>query len=125
MICPSCGTEYRHGFTRCGDCDVDLIEPPPPPPPDDRPQIELLEVFEGGNPAIIPVVESLFDDAGIDYMTSAEGLQDLFGWGRFGGTFNFAIGPIRFFVRREDEEEARAILDGLQASPPPPEVLEE
>ncbi|HET6267123.1 MAG TPA: hypothetical protein VFG11_05340 [Acidobacteriota bacterium] len=27
MICPKCGAEYREGFTRCGDCNVDLIEP--------------------------------------------------------------------------------------------------
>ena len=124
VICPRCRTEYREGFTHCNDCDVDLIAPPPPAPPDERPQIELLQVFEAGNPAIIPIVESLFDDAGIDYMTSAEGLQDLFGWGRFGGTYNFVIGPIRFFVRREDEEAARAILAELKA-PPPPEVYEE
>jgi len=26
MICPSCGSEYREGFTRCADCDVDLVE---------------------------------------------------------------------------------------------------
>jgi hypothetical protein len=26
MICPSCGSEYREGFTRCADCDVDLAE---------------------------------------------------------------------------------------------------
>jgi hypothetical protein len=26
MICPSCGSEYREGFTRCAECDVDLVE---------------------------------------------------------------------------------------------------
>ena len=25
MICPSCGAEYREGFTRCHDCDVPLV----------------------------------------------------------------------------------------------------
>src|SRR5215471_4277231 len=25
MICPRCGAEYRPGFTKCADCDVDLI----------------------------------------------------------------------------------------------------
>ena len=25
MFCPQCGVEYRPGFTRCSDCDVDLI----------------------------------------------------------------------------------------------------
>ena len=26
MFCPECKTEYRPGFTRCSDCDVDLVE---------------------------------------------------------------------------------------------------
>jgi hypothetical protein len=26
MICPSCESEYRDEFTRCADCDVDLVE---------------------------------------------------------------------------------------------------
>jgi hypothetical protein len=25
MFCPECRTEYRPGFTRCSDCDVDLV----------------------------------------------------------------------------------------------------
>jgi hypothetical protein len=26
MFCPECQAEYRPGFTRCSDCDVDLVE---------------------------------------------------------------------------------------------------
>jgi len=26
MYCPKCKAEYRPGFTRCSDCDVDLVE---------------------------------------------------------------------------------------------------
>src|SRR6185503_6059472 len=29
MICPKCKATYRAGFTRCADCDVDLIEDSP------------------------------------------------------------------------------------------------
>lgn len=29
MFCPQCGAEYRQGFTRCSDCDVDLVVTPP------------------------------------------------------------------------------------------------
>src|ERR1700688_124213 len=25
MFCPECKAEYRAGFTRCADCDVDLV----------------------------------------------------------------------------------------------------
>src|SRR5260370_11896133 len=29
MFCPQCKAEYRQGFTRCADCDVDLVCEPP------------------------------------------------------------------------------------------------
>jgi hypothetical protein len=29
-FCPSCGVEYREGFTRCSECDVALVAEPPP-----------------------------------------------------------------------------------------------
>jgi hypothetical protein len=119
VICPECDTEYREGFTRCADCDVDLVAPPPPPPPDERPNIELVKVWEGGNPALLAVIESVLEDAGIEYSTTSENLQDLFAWGRVGSGFNYLIGPVKFFVRAEDESEARTLLDQLQEEPPP------
>jgi hypothetical protein len=27
MICPLCKAEFREGFTRCSDCDIDLVSP--------------------------------------------------------------------------------------------------
>src|SRR6202521_3137117 len=30
MYCPQCKAEYRQGFTRCADCDVELVHEPPP-----------------------------------------------------------------------------------------------
>lgn len=29
MICPKCGAEYRQGFTKCADCELDLVPSPP------------------------------------------------------------------------------------------------
>jgi hypothetical protein len=29
MYCPQCKAEYRQGFTRCADCDVELVYEPP------------------------------------------------------------------------------------------------
>ena len=29
MFCPQCNAEYRPGFTRCSDCDVELVADPP------------------------------------------------------------------------------------------------
>jgi hypothetical protein len=116
VICPQCNAEYRDGFTRCSDCDVDLVEPPPPPPPDERGQIELVKIYEGGNPAFLPVLESLLADAEIEFSTTSENLQDLFG--RLGSAYNYAIGPVMLYVRREDEAEALAIVAGLREDAP-------
>lgn len=35
MFCPNCRAEYRPGFTRCSDCQVDLVGELPPPSPED------------------------------------------------------------------------------------------
>lgn len=112
MICPSCGSEYREGFARCADCDVDLVEPPPPPA--EEPPVELVKVYETSNAAVIPLVESLLDDAGIEFMTKGAEIQDFIGGGRFPAGFNLIVGPVEFHVRDDAADEARAILDTLE-----------
>lgn len=116
MICPQCNAEYRDGYTHCSDCDIDLVAPSPPPGPDERHQIELVKIFEGGNPAFLTVLESLLTDASIEFSTTSENLQDLFG--RVGSGYNYAIGPVMFYVRKEDEAEALAILARLSEDAP-------
>ena len=37
MFCPECKAEYRYGFSRCADCDVDLV-PELPPEPEETPE---------------------------------------------------------------------------------------
>lgn len=118
MICPECGSEYRDGYSRCGSCDVDLIEPAPA-----EPDLALVKVYETGNAALVPLFESLLGDAGIEYLMKNEPIQDLFGWGRFGSNMNYAVGPVEFYVREDAADEARAIAETLE-SPPLPEAQE-
>lgn len=113
MICPNCGSEYREGFTQCADCDVPLVEPGPEVE-EGEPELELVKIFEGGNPAVLTLVESLLRDGEIEFMTRGQALQDLFAIGRFGTGVNNVIGPVEYWVRREDEEDARAILATLE-----------
>jgi hypothetical protein len=113
MICPDCGSEYREGYTRCEGCDADLVEPLVEERPRD---VELVKVYETGNAAIIPVLESVLDDADIEYMAKGEPIQDLFGWGRLGTNMNYVIGPVEFYVRKDDEEAARALVQTLESS---------
>ena len=115
MYCPNCKTEYREGFTRCSDCAADLVSELPTAGAD----IELVNVFETGNPALIAVVESLLDDEGIDFLTRNENLQDMFGGGRLAG-FNQILGPVQFWVREEDVAAAKQLLADLEAPAPEP-----
>jgi hypothetical protein len=41
MFCPQCKAEYRGGFTRCSDCDVDLVDQLPVEP---RHDVELVVI---------------------------------------------------------------------------------
>jgi hypothetical protein len=110
MICPECSSEYREGFTHCNQCDVDLVEPLPADP-----EMQLVQIYAGSNPAVLPLVESLLDEAGIEFMKKFEGIQDLFALGRVLGA-NPITGPVQFWVRADDEEQARELLSGIDES---------
>jgi hypothetical protein len=78
--------------------------------------VQLVTAFESADPALIALARSVLDSAEIPFMTTGEGIQDLFGWGRMPGGFNVVAGPVTFQVNEEDLEEAKALLEGLQAS---------
>jgi hypothetical protein len=49
MFCPACKAEYRPGFTRCADCDVDLVDTLPSVDKDTLPDESTREVWAGDN----------------------------------------------------------------------------
>jgi Putative prokaryotic signal transducing protein len=114
MYCPECKSEYREGFTHCSDCDVDLVSDLPA----GELSVELVNVFETSNPALVPLAEFLLNEAGIDFLKKNENLQDMFGGGRVGAGFNFRAGPVQFWVRADDVAAAQALLAGIEASVP-------
>jgi hypothetical protein len=66
MYCPTCGVEYRDGFSRCNDCDVALVAGPPPSPVrvDERPDALL---WQGVDPQAIANIRKILSDANIRY----------------------------------------------------------
>src|SRR5215831_12563370 len=117
LICPKCRSEYGDGFTHCADCFADLVvadsfsgEAQSVP----AESVDLVPVFETGNPALVPLAKSLLESAEIEYVTRGEGVQDLIGWGRFPVGINPAVGPVIFEVKRADAQDAVALLADLK-----------
>lgn len=77
MFCPQCKTEYRPGFTRCADCDVDLVADLPeaaiephlagePGDPNDDP---FCSFWKGEDARVHAELCSVLDEAGISHNT--------------------------------------------------------
>jgi hypothetical protein len=72
MFCPLCKAEYRQGFTRCADCDVDLVpvlppEPDPPEPAPDDAGPDSVVLCQEDDPATLTAIVSALQEAGIRY----------------------------------------------------------
>ena len=110
MFCPECSTEYREGFLRCSDCDVDLVAVLPPEPARERQLAErggdlrLMKVFETGDASQAALIESLLRDAAIVF-----DLRNL-----YARQARLGFGTIEFWVRQEDERAAREVLGGAE-----------
>jgi len=84
-----------------------------------------VTVMVTGSPALIALAKSILDDAGIPYFPKGEGVQELFGVGRVGGTYNFVTGPVEIQVPSNYEKQARVLLADLETSYNVEELREE
>ncbi len=101
MFCPQCKTEYVKGIAECADCKIPLVSKQPAEP--DHEKGDYVGVLSTYNAADIAIVKSILDDAQIDYFFQGE-------------VFNVMrplIQPAVLFVSREQEEEAREALRGI------------
>ena len=114
MFCPVCGDEYRPGFSRCGDCDVDLTEAPPARAEEPEP-IELVTVLETEDQSLATIAMSVLDGAGIPCVAKSQGSG--LAWTTVGESLYGRGGPTRLQVHRENAEVARQLL---VADPTPP-----
>lgn len=75
MFCPQCNVEYRPGFTRCSDCDVDLVQEPPhyalapkaPVEPGDPNEDPFCSFWKGEDPRVHAELCELLEEAGIPH----------------------------------------------------------
>jgi len=117
MFCPNCKAEYRPGFTRCSDCDVDLVDFLPKEIkinnnkneeviPDEIPtglntdELALVPVLSIYNLGDIAVVKDILEGQGIDYFMQGDNTDN----------FRSQKGPTTLMVR---EDQAQAVKDML------------
>jgi hypothetical protein len=113
MFCPGCGSEYRDGIFRCGECDVDLVVEPPRV--EQRGDPDLVAILTTSDSALLPLVKSMLDAAGIPYVVQGEETLGMFPLGRFGvGVTKRMLGAI-VRVPADRADEARELLDGVDA----------
>lgn len=125
MFCPQCRVEYRPGFTRCTDCDVDLVDALT------KSEKEISKTFPGGSLEILwegddlALFRDLLDGleaAGIRYFD-----QPLSVYPGVRRRDQFPVQPLMRFgyqvaVLSSNLEQGRRILGRLQQEKPP--VLE-
>jgi hypothetical protein len=118
MICPQCNAEYRPGFTRCADCDVDLVnEPPhyalasqPPADPGDPNEDPFCSFWKGEDAWVHAELCELLEEAGIPHKTVFR-RDHLFNLSNFPG---YEVGvPFSLFEKAEKAvQEAFGTEDG-------------
>ena len=104
MYCPRCRVEYREGFTRCSDCDVELVRDRPLEPEPEY--VETVTVFEG-DPNSAAVARATVEGAGIESWIKDEGLNSVFP----------SLGATEIEVRVEDEASALEALETYDENP--------
>jgi hypothetical protein len=121
-FCPSCQIEYRPGFTRCTDCDVELVPslPQEAPAEGDTAPMELVELATFPNASEAEMIQELLEDNGIS--TVLRGDADPLGV-IAGSTI------ITLLVKQADLPEAQKLYDGYFAGEvegqPQPELDDE
>jgi hypothetical protein len=83
------------------------------------PEVALVPVLRTADAGLMAFAQSLLENEGIENSVRGENVQDLFGVGRLGG-YNLITGPAELWVRADDEERARKLLDELSEMPAEP-----
>ncbi len=131
MYCPQCLAEYRDGFYECADCRVPLRSGPPPSqdtrfggPVSDVDVVTVLATCDG---FAIKLAKASLEEAGIEYFSID---------GTYGHDIDYPTAfPIGSYpvvpscrliqVAREDEAEARELLEPLNNPQPIEENYED
>lgn len=103
MFCPKCRTEYRKGFSRCADCDVDLVMELPPEPGPSEEYVELVTLKTYSSRHEAELAKGFLASQGVNAVVSGDD------YGGIHPGLSFSTG-VRLSVSEEDVETARRIF---------------
>lgn len=103
MFCPKCKAEYREGFSRCADCDVDLVLELPTEPEETPEYVDWVKVTTFTTRYEADLAQGLLEANDIDAVTFGDDC------GSVDPALTYGLG-IRLMVREEDVEKARDVL---------------
>src|SRR5262245_1380268 len=93
--------EYRSGTTACNECGSALVDTEPALPEGEAIEFEkFVSVFDVPNAALVPIVDSLLQQAGIRFFFKG-----------VGSNLDFVSGPVKVWVEEDRADEARELLD--------------
>jgi hypothetical protein len=104
--CPECNIEYMDTATRGSDCDVELaLGAPIPEIPEEHPDPGVETVYTAEDPVLVSRVESLLEEARIEYFIKRPGCY-----------ITFPL--LGFVVAAKDAPTARELLVHLEEALP-------
>lgn len=103
--CPKCHAEYREGFTKCADCNVDLVDELPKAEKHKEDKIQFEKLVHVNNNIELSYITSMLKEEGIVYRLIS---------GRAAGVFETKKGRISpknvIYVDKNKINEAMAIV---------------
>jgi Putative prokaryotic signal transducing protein len=72
---------------------------------DDRMNDELVQIWSTGDPMIAELTRARLEDAGIDVLVKSS----------MGGSNAYPVGPSYLFVKADQEQDARAVIQAIEA----------
>jgi len=107
LYCPKCKAEYSRDIIQCAACKVSLVDSLTSAI---EPENEPIELFKTQDIALLMVVKSVLESAGIRFWVRGEEGLRLFPMSFSGGFFNATAYGAVVLVRREDLHDASKLL---------------